>query len=303
MQTYLGEIAALTTALLWALTSILFTFGGRRVGSRTVNRVRLLLATLFLAINHLIAEGTLLPIGAGIERWGWLTLSAVTGLIIGDGLLFYAFSQIGTRLAMLLMGLHPIIGTLLAWLFLKETLSLREIVAIVVTIGGAAWVVMERARTHRTQPEPPEDRNYLVGVLCGLGAAAGQATGLVLSKQGMAGDFPAHSASLMRVLAAAIGIWLGALVRREAGQSLRAVRDRRALLYITGGALVGPVLGMTLSLVAVQLSHVGIASTLMALSPVLLLPLSHWIFGERITWRAVLGTLIAMSGVALIFLE
>ncbi len=311
LETYLGEIAGLITALFWASTSIFFTLAGREIGSRTVNRIRLLLAVPLLALIHLFTQGTLIPLSASTARWGWLALSALVGLVIGDGLLFYAFTQIGARLSMLLMALNPIIGALLAWGFLGERLRPVELAGIALSMTGVAWVVMERRRPPRarsvsakaaTQAIDSLDRTYLLGVLCGLGAATGQAVGLVLSKQGMMGGFPSLSASLMRVMVATVATWIGAALRRDARTSFRALRDRRTLGFVVGGTLVGPVFGMTLSLVAVQFSQVGIASTLMALSPVLMLPLSHWIFGERITGRAVVGTLIAMAGVALLFM-
>jgi len=190
-------------------------------------------------------------------------------------------------------------GAMVAWLFLGETLRALEMLAIAVTLSGIAWVILER---HVPQEQTPRPRNYPLGVLCGVGAAAGQAVGLVLSKQGMVGDFSPVSASLIRLSSAALMIWLLALVQGEAGKTLVALRTPGALRWILGGVLVGPVLGMTLSLAAVQLTHVGIASTLMALSPIMLLPLARWIFHERITLRAVLGTAVAMIGVAMIFL-
>lgn len=307
MTAYLGEITALITAFFWALTSILFTLAGERVGSRVTNRVRLLMAIPMLALVHLAREGTLFPVGVGTERWVWLGLSAVAGLILGDGMLFYAFTQIGARLSMLLMALNPVIGTLLAWLFLDERLETLELVAIFVAISGVAWVVMEQQAPEPVEGVEPEaaPKRYALGVAAGLGGALGQAAGLVLSKQGMSGgaDFSPLSASLMRVTIATVIIWLLALPVRQVRPSFTALRDRRALWYVIGGALVGPVLGMTLSLVAIQLSQVGIASTLMALSPILLLPLAHWIFREQVTLRAVTGTLVAMSGVAMIFMS
>ncbi len=310
MIPYLGEILALVTALFWAFTSIFFTFAGQRVGSRTVNRVRLLIAVPLLSLAHLIAEGSPLPLHAGAERWGWLGISALIGLVIGDGLLFYAFTAIGARLSMLLMALTPVISTLLAWLFLGERLLPRELLAIAITVSGIAWVVLERRQPAGTpaptpQPAPaprePPVRTYLIGVLAGIGGAVGQATGLVFSKQGMVGGFSPISSSFMRVLVATLAIWILAVLQGQFRRSFTALKDRRALQFITGGACVGPVLGMTLSLAAVQLSQVGIASTLMALSPVLLLPLARWLFKEQITLRAILGTGIAMVGVALIF--
>ncbi len=299
MENHLGEVFALTTALFWALTSIFFTLAGQLVGSQIVNRVRLLLAAAMLSLAHLITQGTLLPIGAEGFRWGWLGLSAVVGLVIGDGLLFYAFTQIGARLSMLLMALAPILGTIMAWIVLGEELLPSQLFAIVVTVGGIGWVVLERNAPAQDDRTP---KNYAVGVLCGAGAAFGQAAGLVLSKQGMIGDFPALSASLMRLTVAAVVIWAISLARRQAGPTLAGLRNRRARKTILLGTIVGPVVGMSLSLAAVQHSQVGIASTLMALSPVLLLPLAHWIFNERVTFRAVLGTVVAMAGVAMLFL-
>lgn len=298
MQAYLGEIAALTTAVCWAFTSLLFTIASKQVGSQLVNRVRLPLAAFFLAITHLLWQGEALPIHAEPSRWGWLGLSAVIGLVVGDGLLFQAFVLIGTRLAMLLMTLAPVIGTLLAWVFLGETLSLLEIAAIIVTVGSVAWVVSEQRNSNSMDGNP---RNYAIGVLCGIGGASGQALGLILSKRGMAGDFPALSASLMRLTTASVVIWLWALIHGQLCPTIEGLRIRRARWAIVGGTLMGPFIGMTFSLVAVQLTQVGIASTLMALSPVFLLPLSHWIFKERISQRAIVGTVVAMVGVAMIF--
>lgn len=298
MQTYLGEIAALTTAVCWAFTSLLFTIASKQVGSQLVNRVRLPLAALFLAVTHLLWQGQVLPIHAEPSRWGWLGLSAIIGLVVGDAMLFQAFVLIGTRLAMLLMTLAPVIGALLAWVFLGETLSLLEIAAIVVTVGSVAWVVSEQRNSNTVDGNP---RSYAIGVLCGIGGASGQALGLILSKRGMSGDFPALSASLIRLTTASVVIWLWALIQGQLRPTIEGLRIRRARWAIVGGTLMGPFIGMTFSLAAVQLTQVGIASTLMALSPVILLPLARWIFKERITQRAIVGTMVALVGVAMIF--
>ncbi len=298
MRTYLGEITALATAVCWAATSLFFTIAGKQVGSQFVNRVRLPLATLFLAVTHLLWQGQVLPIHAELSRWGWLGLSAISGLVMGDSLLFQAFVLIGTRLSMLLMTLVPVIGTLLAWVFLGETLSLLEIGAIIVTMSSVAWVVSEQGNSDPVDGSP---RSYVIGVLCGIGGASGQALGLILSKRGMAGDFPALSASLMRLTMASVVIWLWALMQGQVRSTIEGLQAKRIRRAILGGTVAGPFMGMTLSLAAVQLAPVGIASTLMSLSPVLLLPLAHWIFKERITQRAIVGTAAAMVGVAIIF--
>jgi drug/metabolite transporter (DMT)-like permease len=299
LNNYVGEIAALGTSVCWTFTSIFFTIGGRRVGPVVVNRARLVLAVLFLTITHFLTRGQWWPVQAGLYRWFWLGLSGVIGLVLGDTLLFQAFVWIGARRSMLLMSLVPIISTISAWIFLGETLSTFEMVAVGLTVGGIAWVVSEREEADGVQTDP---RHHWLGILTGIGGALGQALGLVVSKKGMVGDFTPLSANLIRMIVAMTVIWSYTLLRGKAGQSLRALTDRNASLAIVGGAIAGPFLGVWLSLVAVKLTRVGIAATLMALPPIFLLLPSHWVFKERISLQTIVGTVVAGGGVALIFL-
>jgi drug/metabolite transporter (DMT)-like permease len=295
-----GEIAALATSFCWSLTSIQFTLAGRRIGSDVVNRVRLVLAALGLSLTHLLLHGELWPIHAEPFRWGWLGLSGTVGLVLGDGCLFHAFLLIGPRRAMLLMTLAPVISTLLAWGWLGETLHPVEIGAVLLAVGGIAWVVSEG---QQAQGAPAESRRqYILGVLLGLGGALGQALALVTAKQGLVGDFPSLSATLIRMLVALGVIWLPPLVRGQVGATWRALGDKETWPSLVGGSLTGPFLGVWLSMVAVQRAQVGIASTLMALSPIILIPLDHWIFRERISLRSVAGTVVALAGATVIFL-
>lgn len=295
-----GEIAALTTSLLWALTSLLFTQATERVGSGIVNRSRLLLASLLLTVFHFLIFHTFLPVNAGWMRWFWLSTSGIIGLVIGDAFLFQAFVLIGPRLSMLLMSLAPVIATIFSWLVLDERLSLVQLIAILITVGGIAFVVGERTEgsSQAAQPE-----NKLPGILLGIGAATGQALGLITSKMGLAGDFPALSGNLIRVLVATSLLWLWTIIRGQAPVTVRILRDdRTALQYIAAGSVVGPFLGIWFSLMAVQYTEVGIASTLMGLAPIILLPLSRILLKEHISIKAILGTLVAMIGVGMLFL-
>jgi drug/metabolite transporter (DMT)-like permease len=298
LENYLGEITALGTSICWTFTSIFFTLSGRRVGSVIVNQARLLLAVVFLSVTHLLVLGVLLPDQPGVYRWFWLGLSGIIGLVLGDGFLFQAFVLIGPRRSMLLMALVPIISILMAWVFLGETLSATQIVAIGLTVGGVAWVVSE-GETNGVQVDR---RRYWLGILAGLAGALGQALGLVASKKGMVGGFSPLSATLIRMMVSTAVIWGFSLLRGRAGQTLRALTDRRASLAILGGAIAGPFLGVWLSLIAVSLTEVGIAATLMALTPIFLLMPSQWIFKDRVSLQSVVGTVVAIVGVAIIFL-
>jgi drug/metabolite transporter (DMT)-like permease len=178
----IGELAALGTSIFFSFTSILFTIAGRQVGAIIVNRTRLLLAVLVLMVIHFSIHGRLLPIDAPVERWIWLSLSGIVGLVLGDAFLFQAFIWIGPRLSMLMMSLAPVIATLLAWFFLDETLMTIQIVGILVTVGGIALVVLERAGSASKNSQNP---NHWRGIIFGLGAAIGQAGGLILAKLGL----------------------------------------------------------------------------------------------------------------------
>ena len=98
-------------------------------------------------------------------------------------------------------------------------------------------------------------------------------------------------------------IWLWAAFRGEAGSTFRELRGKPRILGLLAlGALVGPVLGVSSSLFAIQHVELGIASTLIALTPVIILPISYFVFKEKVGWQAIVGTLLAIAGVAILFL-
>jgi len=293
---HIGEFAALATSLCWSCGSIFFTVASRRVGSNTVNRLRIALALLFLIITHLIIFGQPLPLFATKAQWFWFALSGLIGFAIGDSLLFRSFVLVGPRISMLMMALAPVIGTFIAWIFLKEILTPFKLIAIIVTLAGICLVITEPGR------EGSEGKRHWAGIWTGLGAAAGQALGLFASKKGLGVGFSPISGNLIRLLSATIAIWIVAAAFGRIPDTVRKTRDRRAMVGVLGGAILGPFLGVGFSLVAIQHAYLGVASTLMALPPVFLIPLSRWFFKEKITLRAVIGTLIALGGVGMLFL-
>ena len=295
---HLGEIAALLASVFFSFSAVVSAEASRAIGSQNTNRVRLIIALVYLMIINLILFGQLLPIGAGIDRWVWLCLSGIIGLALGDLFLFRAYEHIGPRLGLLLMSLAPVIGAVLAWVLFGETLQPGQIAGIVITLSGIAWVVTMRPAENSHQAHV-DGRGLLFGVL----AAAGQAVGLVLSKPGLTGDFPPFAGNAIRMCAAMVFFWLMTFAQRQGQAAITAVRhNRSALKLIAAGAFIGPVLGVSASLYAVQHTEVGIASTLIALPPVFLLPISYFLYRERFGWRTVAGTLVAMAGVALLFL-
>ncbi|MGE5601566.1 MAG: DMT family transporter [Nitrososphaerales archaeon] len=302
LAAYTGELAALATATLWTFSSLFFTIGGQRVGAFAVNRMRLIFAVLLVGLTHWLMFGQPFPTEAGAYRIFWLGMSAIVGLVIGDTLLFQCYVMVGTRIGVLMFVLGPPFGALLSWLFLGESMAPIELVAMALVLGGVLWVVLER-QAGQTETASAR-RNYAVGILFGVLAQLCQQANLVMSKQGLAGGYPALSGVMIRMVVGLIAIWLLAVLQREALRTIRRVRaDGRAAAAILGGAFCGPFLGVWMSLIAVQSSRVGVASTLMALTPVISLPIVHFVLKEHISSRAILGTLVAMSGVALMVLH
>ncbi len=295
----IGGLAALGTSILWAAGSTFFTFASRELGSVTVNRVRLLLATIFLGITHLAINGALIPVNVEPETWFWFVLSGVIGLVLGDAFLFQAFVWIGPRLSMLLMSLAPVISVIFSWIFLAERLTLLQVLGIGITVLGVSTVILDRGKLNQANGQ---NRNYLKGLLFGLGGAVGQALGLITSKVGLNAGVSPLSGNLIRIFSAAAIMWIVALLMNQAKETVDNVwHSGRARSFLFMGTLAGPFLGVWLSLVAIQHTPVAVATTLMSLAPIILLPVGKIVFKERIGWRAIVGTVVAVSGVAMLF--
>ncbi|MBP6016879.1 MAG: DMT family transporter [Candidatus Promineofilum sp.] len=293
-----GELAALATAVCWSFTAIFFSISGRRIGSDVVNRSRLLFAFVLLLIAHRLLEGVFFPQQVEPFRWGWLALSSFLGLVLGDAFLFRALVEIGPRLSMLMMSTVPIISTLFGWLLFGEVISPLELVGVLLAVGGVAWVVTEG----RGESSVADRRAYHRGLLFALLGALGQVANLVTARYALVDDFPAISATVIRILVAIIILWALAGLRGQISYTFRQWRDKQALRALIAGATFGPFLGIWFSLIAVQNARLGIASTLMALPPILLIPLEYLIYRRRISRRGMTGTAVAMVGVALLFI-
>ena len=298
MSSYLGELAGLLTSLMYTINAAVITRAGHQVGAVVVNRVRVVFAFVYLIIINLILFGQPLPFGASADRWGWLAISGVIGLALGDAFLFESFLLVGPRVGSLLLALSTVFGILEAWMFFGETLTTLQILGIALTLGGIVWVVIER-QSGQESPHPRAATGIMFGVL----AALGQATGYVFSKQGMLGNFSPFQGNVIRMSAAMLALWLMAAFQKQIRPTIQTLRQNvPALKQLALAAFIGPVLGVTSSLLAVQHAEVGVASVLTSLSPIFLLPVSYFILKEKIGWQAVAGTLLAMAGVFTLFL-
>lgn len=297
---FAGELAALSSALVYALGAGIFAIAAKHFGAIAINRARLLIAIFFLFAFHFLLYGEIIPTNADPERWIWLAVSGIIGLSLGDAALFQALVQIGASLTVLVFSTSPIFGAILAWIFLGEELTAIQIVGMVISLAGVAWVV---TAPQQSITEPNNRRLYLTGIGFAVLGAVGQAVGAVTAKFGLVGDYPALSAQVIRMLAATSAIWLFAILRGNALATFAGWRKRkRESGYVVIGALLGPVAGVWLSLIAFQYSQIGVASTLIAMIPIFILPINYFLFKERVSARALFGTLVAIGGIAILFL-
>ncbi len=299
MSDVFGGFAAVLASLGFSITSTLFTLAGRKFTPIMVMRFSVPVAMVFIVLLHWLTTGAPLPLDAGIDRWIYLGLSGATGFWLASVLIVNAFARIGPRLSLLVAAVNPIISTILAWVFLDQQLAATTLIGIALTMAGIAYVVTDGQRDDRLAP--PD--SLRAGILFALGGSSLQAVGFVLSTKGLEGDFDPLSGSLMRVLAGSVVLWLMAMLRGEAQSTLRAFRTEPvAVRYLSAAAIAGPVAGASLALVALQRAPVGVASTLLNLNPLFLIPISYLVFQERITQRAVVGTVIAVIGTSILFL-
>jgi len=311
---FLGASAGLLTSGLWTATSIFFTAAGRRLGSTFVNAARIGLAIVLLGVIHRLffsADGSWIP-AANWQQVLLLALSGVIGLSLGDQALFTAFVDIGPRLSNLLMTTAPIFAALLAWVALGERLGLIAWAGMLLTVGGVAWVVLERPRDVPALHTGHRKR----GMVLAVAGALCQAAGLMLSKAGMGHGWMDESqhldpqaATLIRMCFAGVGVlpilvaWrLRARRLAAAGKQPWRMGSRRAGLgFVLLGTVFGPVLGVWMSLVAADATALGIAQTFMSLTPILILPYAVLVEREHVSARAIVGAVIAVAGVVLLF--
>jgi len=181
-----------------------------------------------------------------------------------------------------------------------ETLAARDLVGIGLTACGIGWAALEPHGPARAAAAPAVPRATPLGLLLALGGAVGQGGGLVLSKLGL-GSYDPFAGTQVRVIAGFLGF---ALVFALLGWWRRvppALADRRAIGLTATGAFFGPFLGVSLSLLAVQHTAAGIAASIMATSPILIIPAVVVLHRERVGVAGVGGALLAVTGVALLF--
>jgi drug/metabolite transporter (DMT)-like permease len=292
VASHIGEFAGLGVSVCWTISALYFEKAGHKIGSLSVNFIRLLFAIGFLGITTFVSRGLFFPTDATAYQWFWLGLSGVIGFFLGDLLLFQSYMVIGARTAALIMSLAPMITAFIGWFFLDEILLPKSIIAIIVSISGIIIAISNK----KMKLNIP-----FKGFLLAFGGAMGQAVGIILSKKGI-GDYNPVAATQIRALfgIASFMILITTLQRwKKIGKTLK---NTEAIKSVTVGSFFGPFIGVALGLFAIQQTKTGIASTLMGLVPIFIILPSAIMFKEKITLRQIIGALVSITGAALFFL-
>ena len=307
---FVGEIISLIVAVSWTITALFAEVGSKRLGSLPMNVIRMLLSLFMLGATLWWFTGSPYPLYADGQAWLWLSLSGFVGYLLGDYCLFNSYIWIGSRFGQLFMTLAPPSAALFGWLLLDETLAWHTLLGMLVTLTGIGISVLNKGTSRKLSLKLP-----LKGVLFGIGAGVGQGVGLVLSKVGMnhyemsipvgeemVADLLPFASTFIRAVTGAVGFLLVMGFQKQFHSLVHAVRDFKGMNAAVWATVTGPFIGVSLSLMAVQYTEAGIASTLMALTPIFIIWPAHCFFHQRVTFKEVVGACISVAGVSLFFI-
>ncbi|MDO5570111.1 MAG: DMT family transporter [Bacteroidales bacterium] len=308
---FVGEIISLAVAIFWTVTALCFEYSSKKVGALPLNLIRLLMAFVMLGGLLFFVTGEIVPSNAGKNAWIWLSVSGLIGFVFGDFCLFKSYILIGSRFTQLMMTLAPPSAAIAGSIILGEKLSNYSVLGMIVTLVGIIISIVGRNGEKWSIKLP------LGGLLLAMGAGLGQGIGLVFSKLGMnfyqenislinsskeSLNMIPFAASQIRIITGIVGFFILIVLTRNLRNFFNAFKVKKAMGVAAVGTFFGPFVGVAGSLMAVQYTQTGIASTLMALTPIIILLPSSILYKQKISYIEILGAFISVVGVALFFL-
>ncbi|MDF2436556.1 MAG: hypothetical protein K0Q95_932 [Bacteroidota bacterium] len=310
INNYLGEFVALGTTLSWSIGIFPFTAASRRLGPNAVNHSRLVLAVVLLTLLSLLFLPLSLPELFSTplpEHWLWFGLSGVIGLALGDYFAFTSFAILGPRISTIFNTLSPAVALFLGYFVIDERINLVGITGILITIAGVIWLTLSKSA--KSAMSDHEFGKKEKGILFGMLSAVCQGVGIVLANKGFtyqldSDDLPFFQATWLRMICATVVIFIITLFRGKIKEYIMPVVQNKnnGNWYVVAGTIFGPVIGVSLSMLAVSLLHnkPSVAQTIFSLVPIFALPLAYVFYKEKITLKSFAGALIAIAGVVVL---
>jgi drug/metabolite transporter, DME family len=290
-----GSLLAVTSALLWAVASVLMTVGARRIHVVPLNLVRCLVSTSFFWV--------LLPFYGGLAAvktipamtWLWLVVSVLCLLVIGDTLYFRSMDLAGVSWAMPVASVNPVWAVLLAALLVDEPLSWSLLGGAALVVGGVA--LLSRTARREKGVMTVDRRAQRLGLLLALAVSVLWAGGQVALKPATQ-DLHSVVANSVRQPMGAVAL-LGLSLIRGRWRDLRRL-DRRSWLVILVASLVGTGIGTLLFIMAIQQAGAGRTAVLTSSAPLMAIPFSMLWLQERPNRWTLAGTLLTTAGIGLV---
>lgn len=288
---FLGGAAALACALAWTCLSLVARSLAPHLNALSINMVRSAVGGALLTLVALASGGFGGLAEVSLRSWVYLTLSILTAIAVGDTAFFESARTIGMARAMTVSTLYPVIAAALALAFFDERITPAVAAGTLVTLGGLGLIVSERSPV-------AEDAGgeRARGLTLALVAAASWGVSAALMKPPLSEIDPV-TIQAVRLPLAAVALWLTPWARGAVGR----VRGRLATLG-PSILLLGVLTAVSSVTFLFGLKHAGVAlgTVLSATSPLFALPIGYLAFGERVTWRATTGALLAIAGIALL---
>lgn len=300
---YTGELIAIVTVLCWTVSVQFFEAAAKRVGATPVNIIRISTALILFGVFLFFKNGEIVPLNFPLRSWVFLSLSGIIGFFLGDICLFKALVELGPRITLLIFSLSAPMAALIGWTFLAEIYEIHQWAGMLVTLTGVGLVIFERKRPKGRPNQLHQRAITLKGIVFGIGAMLGQACGYVMSKAGMQtemGFLDPFAATQIRALSAFVCFVIFFTLTRKWRQVASAIADTRALVFTATGAVIGPFIGVSLSLMVLHYLSTGVASTFLSLTPVCIIPFSIFLHKEHVSIRAFGGAVIAVAGIWLL---
>jgi len=290
--TYLGEAAALATALVWALAVILFKKSGESVHPVGLNMFKSLLAAiLFVPTAWFFGETLLRPVPS--EEYLLLFISGALGIGIADTLFFKSLNILGAGLTAIVDCLYSpsIIGLSMIWL--GETLTFWQLVGVTMIVSAVLSIMVER------HAKVTDRRRILVGIGWGALAMLSMAVGIVMIKP-LLDRSPLIWSTEVRLLGG-LAVLAAVLVFHPSRRAIVAsVRAPRSWAYTLSGSFFGAYLAMVLWLAGMKFTQAATAAALNQTSNIFVFIFAALMLKERITPVRVAAIILAVAGALLV---
>lgn len=304
----MGVGLAVSTSVLWAISPMFIASVGRRIGSFPTNLWRATIAGVVLASVVLpgwwLMAGTAGIGGIGWPSVGWIAASGLLGMVVGDAFFYEALVLLGPRRAVKMNTLAPVVALLGGWAFQGEALTGWALLGAGLVIGAVVYATFANVDAAEGKENREPGRMTPAGVACGVGSAVCVAFGSVLMREAYkaapGGRLDSILATTIRVNVAAVLLWCWPVVRGRTKEMVRLVGDGAVRKRLVMGTFFGALVGMLFYVSALKYSPAGLVSTIVATSPLVVIPLVAVRYHVRVGWGIVLAGVVAVVGVGMI---